>query len=305
MTTPGRSRSSEFEATHAPVLAAEVVELLRPRAGGVYVDCTVGLGGHTAALLEAGAGRVIGLDRDDQALVLARARLGDAGGRLDLVHADYRQLRRVLAARGVTEVDGAMADLGVSSMQLDDPARGFSFRAAGPLDMRMDRSQGATLRERLGTVDAAALADVIWQYGEERHSRRIARAVMAARDAGALTDTAALAAVVRRAAGGRAWQRIDPATRTFQALRIWVNDELEALDRFLEDAVDVLAGGGRLAIIAFHSLEDRVVKHTFRRLAAGGAVRLLTKRPLVPAAAEITRNVRARSARLRAVEKAA
>lgn len=305
MTTRGRLPSSEYEATHAPVLPLEIVRLLAPRAGGVYVDCTVGLGGHAAALLEAGAGRVIGLDRDPEALARTRARLGDGGGRLELVHADYRQLRRVLGDRGVTGVDGAMADLGVSSMQLDEAARGFGFRATGPLDMRMDQSQGATLAQRLAAVDAATLADVIWRHGEERHSRRVARAVLAARDAGTLTDTAALAAVIRRAVGARGWQRIDPATRTFQALRIWVNDELDGLDRFLGEAVDVLVPRGRLAVIAFHSLEDRVVKHTFRRLAADGVVTLLTRRPLTPDDAELQRNVRSRSARLRAVEKAA
>jgi 16S rRNA (cytosine1402-N4)-methyltransferase len=287
------------------VLPVEVVQLLAPRGDGIYVDCTVGLGGHAAALLEAGAGRVIGIDRDDAALERTRARLGDAGGRLELVHADYRQLPAVLADLGVTGVDGAMADFGVSSMQLDDPSRGFGFRAAGPLDMRMDRSRGATLADRLASVDAVTLADVIWRHGEERHSRRIARAVIAARDAGALTDTAALAAVVRRASGGRGWQRIDPATRTFQALRIWVNDELDGIERFLEDAVTALLRQGRLAIIAFHSLEDRVVKHTFRRLAADGVVTLLTKRPVTPGESELRANVRSRSARLRAVEKAA
>jgi 16S rRNA (cytosine1402-N4)-methyltransferase len=171
--------------------------------------------------------------------------------------------------------------------------------------MRMDRTRGATLADRLAEVDATTLADVIWRYGEERHSRRIARAVLAAREAGALTDTAALASVVRRAAGGGRWQRLDPATRTFQALRIWVNAELDGLDAFLEDAAGALTGGGRLAIVAFHSLEDRVVKHTFRRLAAAGSVVALTRRPIVPGEAERARNPRARSARLRAVEKAA
>ena len=304
MTTPEPSRSSASEAAHEPVLAADVVRWLAPHAGGVYVDCTVGLGGHAAALLAAGAGRVIGLDRDEAALARTAARLaGD--GRLELVHADYRDLRAVLAARGVTEVEGAMVDLGVSSMQLDDPSRGFSFRAAGPLDMRMDRSRGVPLAARLADVDAETLADVIWRYGEERASRRIARAIVAAREAGTLTDTAALASVVRRAAGGGRWQRLDPATRTFQALRIWVNAELDGLERFLEEATTVLAARGRLAVLAFHSLEDRVVKQTFRRLAEAGAVALLTRRPIVPDDAERARNPRARSARLRVVERAA
>jgi 16S rRNA (cytosine1402-N4)-methyltransferase len=290
---------------HEPVLVGAVVELLAPRADGVYVDCTVGFGGHTLALVAAGAGRVVGLDRDAQALARARERLRDVEGRVDLVHDDYRHLPEVLRERGIAGVDGILADLGVSSMQLDDAERGFSFRHAGPLDMRMDRTKGLTLGDRLAQVDAGELADVIWRYGEERHSRRVARAIVAARDRGELVDTAALAAVVRRAAGGRGWQRIDPATRTFQALRIWTNEELEGLETFLADAIQALAPRGRLAVIAFHSLEDRIVKHTFRRLAAGGPLQLVTRRPIVPGDDEADRNPRARSARLRVAEKAA
>jgi 16S rRNA (cytosine1402-N4)-methyltransferase len=288
------------------VLVREVVSLLRPRADGLYVDCTVGLGGHATALVAAGAGRVIGIDRDEQALSLARTRLGDAGGRVTLVHADYRDLPAVLDSLGETGMDGAVVDLGVSSMQLDDPARGFSFRYAGPLDMRMDRSTGQPLADRLADVDATTLADVIWRYGEERHSRRIARAILAAWARGELSDTVVLASVVRRAAGGGRWQRLDPATRTFQALRIWVNDELDRVDGFVEAAIGRLRQGGRLAAIAFHSLEDRVIKHTFRRLAgASPACAVVTKRAVRPEPAELERNPRARSARLRAVERVA
>lgn len=306
MTTPGRSPSTGSDAVHEPVLVREVVSLLRPRADGLYVDCTVGLGGHTAALVAAGAGRVIGIDRDEQALSRARTRLGEAGGRVTLVHADYRDLPDVLGSLGETGMDGAVADLGVSSMQLDDPARGFSFRHAGPLDMRMDRSTGQPLADRLAAVDATTLADVIWRYGEERHSRRIARAIVAAQARGELHDTAALASVVRRAAGGGRWQRLDPATRTFQALRIWVNEELDRLDAFVAAAIGRLRPGGRLAVIAFHSLEDRVIKHTFRRLAADSpSCAVVTKRAVRPEPAELERNPRARSARLRAVEKVA
>jgi 16S rRNA (cytosine1402-N4)-methyltransferase len=291
---------------HEPVLAAEVVSFLRPRLDGCYVDATVGLGGHAAALIAAGAGRLIGIDRDAEALAHARARLTEAGDtRVELVQADYRDLTRVLTERGVHEVDGIVADFGVSSFQLDEAARGFSFRTAGPLDMRMDRSTGPTAADLIATTDEATLADVIWRFGEERHARRIARALVRARSRQALTDTGTLASVVRAAAGGRGRQRIDPATRTFQALRIWVNRELDGLDRFLDDAVAVLGPGARLAVIAFHSLEDRVVKHTFRRQAAEGTVRLLTKKPVVPEEAETRRNPRARSARLRVVEKAA
>ena len=307
MTTPGPSRSTDSDdARHAPVLASEVLELLAPRPGGVYVDCTLGAGGHTRRLVAAGAGLVIGIDRDASALDVAREALGEAATAVAFVHDDYRHLPAVLAARGVTTVDGVVADLGVSSMQIDDAARGFSFRQAGPLDMRMDRDGDETLADRLATVDETTLADVIWRFGEERHSRRVARAIVAARDRGDLVDTAALASVVRRAAGGGTWQRIDPATRTFQALRIWVNAELDGLEAFLESAAAVLAPGGRLAVIAFHSLEDRVVKHTFRRLAADrDRWQIVTRRPVVPGDEECGRNPRARSARLRVLERVA
>jgi 16S rRNA (cytosine1402-N4)-methyltransferase len=302
---PELSPSTESDAPHAPVLVAEVVTLLAPRAEGVYADCTIGLGGHTAALLAAGAGRVIGIDRDARALEIAGARLGGDRDRVELVHADYRELPAVLAARGLTSLAGVLADFGVSSMQLGDASRGFSFRTKGPLDMRMDPSRGLSLADRLAGADEATLADVIWRYGEERRSRRVARAILAARDRGDLDSTIALASAVRRGVGAGEWQRIDPATRTFQALRIWVNGELDGLDAFVDAAAAALTRGGRLAIIAFHSLEDRIVKHAMRRLAAAGTVALVTKRPLVPADAEIAVNPRARSARLRAVEKVA
>ncbi len=305
MTTPERSRSSGSDAGHEPVLAAEVVSSLAPRPDGVYVDATIGLGGHTAALLSAGAGRIIGLDRDADALERARARLGGTGDRLTLVHADYRDLAAVLAARGEGRVNGVLADFGVSSLQLDEADRGVSFRQAGPLDMRMDRSRGRPLGERLATADEAELAEVIRTFGEERHARRVARHIVRAQALGPLRTTTDLAAVVRRAAGGGTWQRIDPATRTFQALRIWVNDELAGIETFLPAAVAALGSGGRLAILAFHSLEDRLVKHTFRRFAADGVVTLVTRRPIVPGDPEVARNPRARSARLRVVERAA
>jgi 16S rRNA (cytosine1402-N4)-methyltransferase len=306
MNTPVSSPSTGSDPRHEPVLADEVVAMLRPRPGGVYVDCTLGAGGHTRRLLEAGATAVIGIDRDARAFDVARAALGEAVEAVDFVHDDYRRLPAVLASRGVTAVDGVLADLGVSSMQLDDPDRGFSFRQAGPLDMRMDPDRDVSLGDRLQAVDEVTLADVIWRFGEERHARRVARAIVGARGRGELVDTGALASVVRRAAGGRGWQRIDPATRTFQALRIWVNAELDGLDVFLEAACRVLAPEGRLAVIAFHSLEDRVVKHTFRRLAGESAAwRLVTRRPVVPGDDECARNPRARSARLRVLERVA
>ena len=306
MTTPASSRSSGSEPWHEPVLVDEVVALLSPRVDGVYVDATVGLGGHARAVLAAGAGRLIGIDRDAQALEHARERLAEWADRVVLVHDAHERIRDVLAARGVPRVDGVLADLGVSSMQLDHADRGFSFRQAGPLDMRMDRSRGETLAEKLAAVDEHALADVIWQYGEERRSRRVARFIIEARDRGGLTDTAALATVVRRGVGAGTWQRLDPATRTFQALRIWVNGEIDSLGRFVQEAWAAVAVGGRLLIISFHSLEDRIVKQAFRRLAEdASAARLLTRRPLVAGDEESERNPRARSARLRAIERLA
>ena len=290
---------------HEPVLVAEVVAALEPRPDGIYVDGTVGYGGHTAALLDAGAGRILGLDRDPAALAACRARFADRADRVELVHTDYRDLARVLAARGLDAVNGVLVDLGVSSPQLDDAARGFSFRNDGPLDMRMDPTAGQPLAARLADVDEQTLADVIYRFGEERHSRRIARSIVRARSEAPIVTTAALASIVRRAAGGGGWQRIDPATRTFQALRIWVNEELEGLDAFVTTAVQSLAIGGRFAAIAFHSLEDRIVKHTLRPLGAAGTVRILTKKPVEAGEPEMERNPRARSARLRAVERTA
>jgi len=291
-------------------MPAEVLALMAPTANGVYVDCTVGLGGHTERLLQAGAGKVIGLDRDARALAIAGERLAPFAARVELVHADYRTLPQVLAARQVARIDGALADLGVSSMQLDDADRGFSFKQDGPLDMRMDRASGEPLSARLAVVDEATLADVIYQFGEERHARRIARAIVTARERQPLERTAELAAVVRRAAGGGTWQRIDPATRTFQALRIWINSELDGLDAFLRSTVAALSAGGRAVIIAFHSLEDRIVKHTFRAMArpADGSApvgRVLTPKPLEASDAECADNPRARSAKLRAMERLA
>ena len=289
---------------HEPVLLPEAIDLLDPARGGVFVDCTVGLGGHSRALLEAGATRLIGLDRDGSALALARETLQPFADRIELVHADYRELGRVLDERGLAGVSGTLADLGVSSMQLDDERRGFSFRRDEPLDMRMDQSQGPSAAELLRTVDEGELADVIFQFGEERHSRRVARAIVSARREAPIETTGRLAAVVRRAVPHQVYQRIDPATRTFQALRIWVNRELDGLDAFLAEAARRLLAGARLAVITFHSLEDRIVKHTFRALEkTGEGLRILTKRPVTPADDEVARNPRARSAKLRAIER--
>jgi len=302
---------TSLEASHVSVLPDEVQAGLAPGRGGVFVDGTVGRGGHAERLLDGGADRLIGVDRDLRALALARETLARFGDRVVLVHADYRDLPSVLDAQGVESVAGVLLDLGVSSMQLDEAGRGFSFRRDEPLDMRMDQSQGPTLAERLDDVDAEALADVIYRYGDERKSRRVARAIVDARRQGALATTGQLAAVVRRAVGGP-WQRIDPSTRTFQALRIWLNDELGALEQVigrvwprLQTPDEAGRTGGRLAIISFHSLEDRMVKHAFRALAQGDTpvARVLTRRPIEAGEAEVAANPRARSAKLRVLER--
>jgi 16S rRNA (cytosine1402-N4)-methyltransferase len=297
--------STNEQLVHTPVMVAEVLAHLAPERGGLFIDCTVGLGGHARALLEAGASRVIGLDRDPSALQRSRAALAAFGAQVELVHRDYRELTDVLDARGISGVDGVLADLGVSSLQLDAPDRGFSFRRDDVLDMRMDTSQGHTAAEMLATADEQTLADVIYQLGEERHARRVARAILAARSQAPITTTGRLADVVRRAIPRKGYSRIDPATRTFQAIRIWVNRELDGLDVFLAAAAGRLNPGGRMAVITFHSLEDRIVKHTFRALQSEGRITIRTKRPVTPAPAEVESNARARSAKLRAVERAA
>jgi 16S rRNA (cytosine1402-N4)-methyltransferase len=293
--------------THIPVMTSEVLQFLRPEQGGLFVDCTVGLGGHSRALLEAGASRIIGLDRDLDALARARDTLAPWGDRVELVHADYRAIDEVLESRKIARVDGALADLGVSSMQFDAPGRGFSFMRDEPLDMRMDRSSGETAADLVAQSTERDLADAIFHYGEERFSRRIARALVEARREAPVGTTGRLAAIVRRAIPHRGGHvRIDPATKTFQALRIWVNRELDGLDRFVETAARRLRAGARLVVIAFHSLEDRIVKHTLRALQQrDGAVQVLTKKPLVPTGDETDRNPRARSAKLRAAERMA
>ena len=294
-------------------MTAEALQFLQPERGGLFVDCTVGLGGHARALLEAGATRLIGLDRDQDALARARETLAPWADRVDLVHSDYRSIADVLDARRVIAIDGALADLGVSSLQFDSPGRGFSFQRDEPLDMRMDVTAGETAADLVAQATEEELANAIFMYGEERFSRRIARALVYARREAPVDTTGRLAAIVRRAIPRRgAPARIDPATRTFQALRIWVNRELDGLDGFLETVARRLRAGARLVVITFHSLEDRIVKHTLRALenatregTTDVGIKVLTKRPLVPGDDEVRLNPRARSAKLRAAERIA
>jgi 16S rRNA (cytosine1402-N4)-methyltransferase len=290
---------------HEPVMVAEVLEHLAPARGGIFVDCTVGYGGHTRALLDAGATTVIGFDRDPSALAEAGTALAAYGPRVTLLHTDYRRLDEALDGQKIGAVDGLLADLGVSSMQLDSPGRGFSFRRDEPLDMRMDTTTGPTAADAIRDADERTLADVIYEFGEDRHARRIARAMTGARERSPIVTTMQLADIVRRAVPRKGYSRIDPATRTFQAIRIWLNRELEGLDQFLTQAAGRLTPGGRMTVISFHSLEDRIVKHTLRSLQADDAagITIRTKRPVVPSEAEVERNPRARSAKLRAAEK--
>jgi 16S rRNA (cytosine1402-N4)-methyltransferase len=280
------------------VLLAECLELLAVRPGGLYVDGTLGLGGHAAEVLRRSApdGRLLGTDKDGETLQRAKENLESFGDRVRFVQADFREVPSLL---GGDRADGMLLDLGVSSVQLDTAERGFSFQADGPLDMRMDRSQGVTAAEVVNRTRERELADLIYGYGEERASRSIARAIVRARERGPIRTTAELADLVRRAAP-RSRPGLHPATRTFQALRIHVNRELEGLAAALESLAECLAPGGRLVVLAFHSLEDREVKQTFRGLAARG-FRLLTKKPLRPGEAELRENPRSRSARLRGI----
>ena len=294
-------------AAHEPVMTREVLAYLAPENGGVFVDCTVGLGGHARAMLEAGATRVIGLDRDAAALALTARTLDAWPGRVDLVHSDYRAIESVLDQRGIERIDGALADLGMSSFQLDAGGRGFSFQREDPLDMRMDATTGPTAADFLRDTPESEMADVIFRYGEERFSRRIARSIVQARRQAPIRTTTELASLVRRAVPRRGFSRIDPATRTFQALRIWVNQELENLDQFLAAVAARLRTGARMVVLTFHSLEDRIVKHTMRALAerGDGSIRVLTRKPVRPKADELDRNPRARSAKLRVAERVA
>ena len=305
-------QTERMAGAHLPVLLEEAMAWLDPKPGGRYCDATLGAGGHSRAVLERSApdGRLIGLDRDPAAVATAGALLEPFGDRVTLVHARFSEAQAVLERLQMIPIDGFLVDLGVSSPQLDRAERGFSFRTDGPLDMRMDPSGGETAAELLRRVDEPELTQIIRDHGEERHAARVARAIIAARRAGPLDTTGKLAAIVARALPRHEHGK-NPATRTFQALRITVNDELGELERFLDVAADCLRPGGRLVVIAFHSLEDRIVKRRLRALAGrggaggGGApqLRILTKHVVVPGDAERARNPRARSARLRAAER--
>lgn len=303
---------------HVPVMLTEVLANLAPRDGGVYLDGTFGGGGYTSAILDAAACTVWAIDRDPAAIARGAGLAARYPGRLHLLEGSLGEMMALLARAGVHRLDGVVLDLGVSSFQLDDPVRGFSFRLKGPLDMRMGRTE-STAAALVNTLSEAELADTLYRFGEERLSRRIARAIVAARATAPITTTTRLASIIRSVVPpGRSG--IDPATRSFQALRIRVNDELGEIERALEQAARMLRPAGRLVVVSFHSLEDRLVKQLMTRLGGRAAApsrhdpgslaerapatfRLLTPRPLRPSAAEAAANPRARSARLRAAER--
>ncbi|MBI2213412.1 MAG: 16S rRNA (cytosine(1402)-N(4))-methyltransferase RsmH [Acidobacteria bacterium] len=308
-------------ARHVSVLLTSVVEFLRPaETGGLIVDATLGLGGHAEALLERySSARLLGIDRDPAALELAGRRLERFGGRARLVRGRHEELIEILEREGIEEVDGVLADLGVSSLQLDDASRGFSFRFDGPLDMRMGQS-GESAADLVNRLDARELETIIREYGEEPMAGRIARAIVSTRGEAPIETTTRLADVIRAAKPRRRHDEIDPATKSFQAIRIAVNRELEGLGRFVEAAVAKAKPGARIGVISFHSLEDRIVKQTFRSLeghcvcppgfpvcacGAKASVDVLTRRPVTADAEEVDVNPRSRSAKLRVAEKVA
>jgi 16S rRNA (cytosine1402-N4)-methyltransferase len=312
-----KNENSKGEEIHHPVMLEEVMACLQPRSRGAYLDATLGLGGHAAALLKASSplGRVLGLDQDRRALDLAARRLSSFSGRFQLAHANFSELKQVVEQRHWEGFDGVLFDLGVSSLQLDTAERGFSFQREGPLDMRMDQERVLTAHEVVNCYSEKDLANLIFQYGEEPMARRIARSLVRSRP---IKNTCVLAELVARAMPYKKPSRIHPATRTFQALRIFVNDELGSLNKGLRAAVELLIPGGRIVVLSFHSLEDRIVKETFRALSRpcqcppvwGGChcgnkkwLKILTKSPALPSAAEIERNPRSRSVKFRAAEK--
>ena len=293
---------------HSPVMPSKVLYWLLGDGRKIFLDCTVGYSGHAEKLLEGSGpeGRLVGLDRDRSAIEASRQRLSQFGARAILIHGHFMELKQHLSEHGLSQVDGIVFDLGVSSPQLDEPARGFSFQQDGPLDMRMDQSIGGTAADLINQWPEAQLADAIFQFGEERFSRRIARAIVRARERHPLGTTKELVSVIEGAVPANYRHgRLHCATRTFQALRISVNQELDCLESALRDAVDVLSPGGRLCVISFHSLEDRIVKHTFRALSGkeDPALVVLTKKPQVSTREESDRNPRSRSAKLRAVQR--
>ena len=296
----------ESSDAHIPVMYREVVDLLNIRLGAVIVDCTLGMAGHAKMILEkiGSQGKFIGIDRDNQSLTIAQNNLSAFKAQCDFVHDDFRHIDRILSERGVAKVDGILMDLGISSFQLNDPQRGFSFKADGPLDMRMDQESYISAYDLINTLSEQEIASILKNFGEERYHHRIARSLVEQRSKTPFQTTHELSeAIVKSIPGHSRHQKIHPATRAFQAFRIAVNRELEALEITLDKSIDYLRPGGRMCVIAFHSLEDRIVKHKFRSYKENGRVNLITKKPLEPTDEEVRENSRARSAKLRVAER--
>ena len=310
-----------YQAEHLPVFPKETLCYLQPRRGGVYMDCTIGEGGHACAILEASGDdtTLVGIDRDNEILKVAEKRLKRFAGRYRLVHDNFSNLKAILKSLNIDRVAGIFFDLGISSYHLSRPERGFSFQLDGPLDMRMDRTERTTASDLVNGLSEKRLADILWEYGQERWSRRIARRIVWTRADKAINPTSELADIVRRAVAGRYGRgKIHPSTKTFQAIRIELNDELNILPDVVRDAIEILQTGGRACFISFHSLEDRMIKHTLKLLERGGAdpfkseigdkekggkVLILTPKPITPSLEERTANPRSRSAKLRVAEK--
>jgi 16S rRNA (cytosine1402-N4)-methyltransferase len=311
--------ANEAESLHTSVLLEETLHFLSVLSGKTYVDATLGMGGHAQAILETPETKLIGIDQDEDAIRLAGKRLERFGDRVKLVKSNFSAIKEILSTLQIEKIDGLIVDLGVSSLQLDSEERGFSFRSDAPLDMRMDRGGGDTAADLLAELSEEDIANIVYRFGEERFSRRIARRIVERRKAGEpVTTTKQLAELVERSVKRSPKDKIHPATRTFQALRIAVNREIEILEDFINDAVDVLSPGGRLVVISFHSLEDRIVKQTFQKLAgkclcppripqcvcgAAKKIEILTRKPVIAGDSEIDENPRARSAKLRAAQR--
>ncbi len=295
---------------HKPVMLDEVISFIKPDKGNIIVDATIGTGGHSCEILKmiGRDGLLIGIDKDAEVLKIARKNLSKIGNSFKLYHTDYTDLSNILNELKISKINGILLDLGISSFQLDSPERGFSFNKEGSLDMRMDRSKGITAKDLLKTLSEKEIGEIFWRYGEEKRSRSIAKAISQERQRhGCIKTTTQLSKIIERTLYKSKKRpkrsRIHPATRTFQALRIAVNDELKSLEYFLNNAYEFLSSGSRIVVISFHSLDDRLAKHTFRKGQNTSALKILTKKPLRPTELEIKENIRSRSAKLRAAER--
>lgn len=291
---------------HIPVMCGEIINYLNLAAGKTIVDATIGMGGHSLKIIERilPGGKLIGIDRDEDAIKTARSRLGDCSSSCDFVYGNFIDIDKILSGAGVHKVDGILLDLGVSSAQLDDPLRGFSFQSEGPLDMRLDRNSYISAYDLVNNLNEDELSELLWNFGQERWHNRIARYLVKEREKHPISTTLELSQAVSRAIPYRyRHYRIHPATRTFQAVRIAVNRELESLEIVIRKAVDLLEKNGRICVISFHSLEDRIVKFSFRDFAAKGLLKIITPKPLVPGDEEVRQNPKSRSAKLRVAER--